>query len=467
MRSPQLGVLLCARGRKCTSSGRVDLIRSHPENRAARHPLEQRSDRRAPPLGALIGTGRDIGVDHGRPRRRFPAGWTPVVALGVVTITAYGSWFYGFGVLVGPIADDTGWSLGALGGVYAASQLVSAVGSALGGRLLDRAGITTVLRLQALLGAPILAVASVAPGFVGFAAAGALGGGVIGALGFYHVTTAAAARIGPSDSARSISVLTMIGAFCSPIYLPITAWLVTSIGWRPTLRLLALSTLLGAVICSLFVRGGASPSSDVERRSARVAIARALPQRRVLLMLIAVCTSWIAYGSVLVLQVPILVAAGLGLTTAASVAGFRGFCQLFGRIGIIGIVNRIGARQALMGAYGFTAAGVVLLLAGGWLPAALVFAVLVGTGVGAVSPLQAIYGTEVFDPDDLGTLMGVQQTVASFAAATGPIAAGLLADATGSLVPAIVLGAATATLALGVLALDRHPAPPPSPGAGE
>ena len=46
----------------------------------------------------------------------------PVVGLGLVTLAAYGGWFYGFGVLVQPIADDTGWTVGMLGAAYAAAQ---------------------------------------------------------------------------------------------------------------------------------------------------------------------------------------------------------------------------------------------------------------------------------------------------------------------------------------------------------
>ncbi|MCP4223537.1 MAG: hypothetical protein GY773_09370, partial [Actinomycetia bacterium] len=42
-------------------------------------------------------------------------GWTGVAALGLLTITTYGSWFYGFGVLIGPIHDDVGWSTTILG----------------------------------------------------------------------------------------------------------------------------------------------------------------------------------------------------------------------------------------------------------------------------------------------------------------------------------------------------------------
>ena len=44
-------------------------------------------------------------------------------ALGFLTIAAYGSWFYGFGVLVEDISADLGTGVGALGGVYGVTTL--------------------------------------------------------------------------------------------------------------------------------------------------------------------------------------------------------------------------------------------------------------------------------------------------------------------------------------------------------
>lgn len=53
----------------------------------------------------------------------------------------------------------------------------------------------------------------------------AAGCGLVGALGFYHITQAVAARAAPAAPARAIIWLTLFGAFSSPVYLPLTAWL--------------------------------------------------------------------------------------------------------------------------------------------------------------------------------------------------------------------------------------------------
>src|SRR5947199_10013264 len=81
---------------------------------------------------------------------------------------------------------------------------------------------------------------------VPFAIAYAGGCGLVGALGFYHITQAAAARAAAAAPAPAIIWLTLFGAFSTPVYLPLTAWLVQSAGRRDTVRAHA-GTVLAAV----------------------------------------------------------------------------------------------------------------------------------------------------------------------------------------------------------------------------
>lgn len=60
--------------------------------------------------------------------------------LGLLTITAYGSWFYGCGVLVQDMSADLGVGVGVLAAVYGAATLVGGVAAVVVGRVLDRRG---------------------------------------------------------------------------------------------------------------------------------------------------------------------------------------------------------------------------------------------------------------------------------------------------------------------------------------
>ncbi len=368
-----------------------------------------------------------------------------VLALGLVTITAYGSWFYGFGVLVESIVADTGWSTSALGFTFGAAQLMTGLGAFVGGRLLDRFGGIGPFGLQAVAGGGLMLAATYANAFWLFGPLYAVGAGVTGATGFYHVTTAAAARLRPDQPDKAIATLTIIGAFASPIVLPLAAWMADTSGWRPTMRMLSIAATVGAVVAARFAAATSTPDETGPSVRSIDSVKRALadpPIRRMLGVYFCVGT---AYSAVLVYQVPVLVASGLTLGTAGAIGGARGFCQVFGRVGLGRAVARFTARRLLRTAYVVSAFGVVALWIGGlWF--GLVYAVLAGITLGATSPLQAMYSRLHFDPADLGLLMGLQGATLGVSGAAGPIVGGIAHDITGSWTPTIVLGAAALCL---------------------
>lgn len=363
----------------------------------------------------------------------------------MVTITAYGSWFYGFGVLIGPIQDDLGWSTSTLGATFASAQVIAGMGAFVAGRLLDRFGAIGPFVVQAVLGAGPLLAATWADDVFVFAGLYALGGGIMGATGFYHVTTVVAGRLHPEAPAKAIAKLTLIGAFCSPILVPLTAFVVDSSGWRTGARMLALLALVGALIGSslrcraVSDRGGPSPRPIHALREAL-----RIPEVR--RMFSAYVVGGIALSTVVVYQVPIMTHAGLTLGVAGTLAGFRGLCQVLGRVGLTGALNRWGPRPLLLAAYVLSGVGVLLLLVGE-VPAALAFAVLAGAGFGAISPLQAIYSIERFTAGDLGLLMGMQGAVLGLAGGIGPLLGGTIRDATDSWTWVVIAAAAALALA--------------------
>ena len=92
--------------------------------------------------------------------RAFP--WVPVSLLGWLTIVAYGTWSYAFGVLLEPIKVDTGWPEGWLVGAFSASSLAGALLAPQAGRLIDRHLMRLVLALTGLASCGLLLLASTA-----------------------------------------------------------------------------------------------------------------------------------------------------------------------------------------------------------------------------------------------------------------------------------------------------------------
>lgn len=379
-----------------------------------------------------------------------------VALLGLVTIAAYGTWWYAFGVLLDPIRLDTGWSESALATSFAIGSVTIGLGAIGGGRLIDRLGARRVLLVGSLGGGVGLLIAASATNIVVFFVSAAVGMGFFGALGFYHVTMTAAVQLHPESPARAIAHLTIWGAFASAIYLPATAWLVERFEWRTTVRLLAASAIVSFLLAAwlLPIRKTSADASPPPVRDVIAATLRPGAPRR---LSTVVAMFGIGMSTVLVYQVPAMTAAGLALTTASTMAAVRGFCQLGGRLPIAALVRVLGVDRALLVACAALGVGGALLAFAGSIPTAALFAVVTGFGIGAYSPLQGIKAEQLYDRDTLGATLGFYGTVGMLAGAAGPAVVGFLADATDDRRWASVVTVIAAALAVAVLASQKAP----------
>lgn len=381
-------------------------------------------------------------MTHTRPAQNAPGGLPRgrIAVLGIITIAVYGSWFYSFGVLLDPITNDTGWSEPAVAAVFSTSSLIAGVGAVAGGWLLDRWGSRVVFALAAVVGAGALVAAAGATTTATFGVFGAVGGGVLASLGFYHVTQTVAVRLSPGSEDRSIAVLTIWGAFASAIYIPLTAWLVTQYDWRVTLRILGISTAVALLAGVL--------STDTRQRLGREQpsvfrdVGSSVRSGEAVRFMVSQALAGIGVGTILVYQVPAMTAAGLALGVASFWAGFRGFAQLGGRLPLMWMVRRFGVARSLRFAYAAIAVGSLALAFSGNQAMAAAYAVFAGFGIGAVSPLVGMHSKNVFGEASLGTAMGVVSLVFHVANAAGPLGAAWIADSTGSRALPVAISAA-------------------------
>jgi predicted MFS family arabinose efflux permease len=377
--------------------------------------------------------------------------------LGVLTICAYGSWYYSFGVLLGPIQADTGWSESTLASSFSTGTILIGLSALFGGRLLDEVGHRPVFLLGGALGTTALVVASSA-GHIGvFFAGAAVGLAAFGSLGFYHVTMTTAVRLNPDEPARAIAVLTIWGALASAIFLPGADWLQSALGWRSAVRILAGVTGAAFLVAALALPTTA-PTVPTTRPSVLRLLASTVSTPAPRLFTIAVGFGGMAMSTMLVFQVPVMTAAGLGSATAASMAGLRGFCQLGGRLPLTPLVGWLGRDRALMVAFAAISAGGALLSIAGSIPVAAVFAVVAGFGIGAFSPLQGMKGEQLFEREQLGATMGVYGAVLLLVGSPGPILGGIILERTGDArwVTVIVVVAASIALTSTVFLARLH-----------
>jgi predicted MFS family arabinose efflux permease len=379
----------------------------------------------------------------------------PISVLGVLTIVGYGACYYAYGVLIGPISADTRWPDAALGAVFSAALVITGAGGIAAGRVLDRRGPRPVFLVAGIAGAGAMLLASVQGALLPFAIAYAGGCGLVGALGFYHITQAAAARTAPEAPARAIIWVTLFGAFSSPVYLPLTAWLIQSAGWRGAIRIEAATVAVAFLLAAAMIKNPGRPQPAHPAGVFRVAWRSPLVRA----WLAATLIGGAAVNALILYQVPLTTRAGLPLGIAAAVAGFRGLAQLAGRLPLTGLTGKLGARTALVLAYILAAAVTLLLFAGGTLAPVLVLSLLAGAAIGAVYTLQGVYAYQLIDPGHLGTLLGIGQAVFAAGGALGALTVGALLGATGSGISAITIISAGFAAAAGVLLPGRTPGP--------
>jgi cyanate permease len=293
------------------------------------------------------------------------------------------------------------------------------------------------------------------------------GAGLIGALAFYHVTIVVMVRARGGSDPRAYAALTFLGGLSSPIYLPLTALSVDRLGWRPTQAILAAS-LAALLAAAAFVVPNRPGGGDHHRAGPRVAVQAmrtALGDPLVRVFVVAVALASVVGTALHTFQIPAMVAAGITLAAASSLAAIRGLCSLPGRALLAVVVKRVSAEGALLGAYLTMTIGSVLLLGAGsgFAPA---YVVVTGIAYGSLLPLQALVAADLFPAERLGTLMGAQQGLNSLAAATAPVAAGVLIDRTGSYATLLLVVAAgfalSAALMLRVSTGSRPPSATPT-----
>ena len=347
----------------------------------------------------------------------------PLHSLGVLTVLAYGTWFYGFGVLFTDLSDFHGVSASTLGVTFGIAQLLSGVGAVATGRRLDVFGPRAVLGIIGPVGATIYFASSYASGTM-FLALYSLGGGLIGASGFYSFTQPLAVRVASTDSTRAITRLTIWGALSSPIMIPLTEVLRTNYGWQTAVRLPAVLTMISFFVAATLCRVEISPT---EKPSALLTSLRsALGNSRLRLFTLGAFLSSIAVSTLLVFQLPTMTAAGVSTATAALLASARGFMQLAGRIPLVSAINKFTAPRLIIVARFTLGISALFLLGSGHIAFAVMYIVFAGITIGALSALDGVAARGIVQPEVFGTVMGGIGLITTLGGALGPIFSGWL-----------------------------------------
>jgi predicted MFS family arabinose efflux permease len=228
---------------------------------------------------------------------------------------------------------------------------------------------------------------------------------------------------------EALTVVTLMAGLASTIFLPVTAWLVSQLGWRSALVALALVLAVCTILPHALVLRRAPAREEHHDPSLSLGEALRHPSFR-----------WLALGffcfalgsGVNVHLVPYLIGRGFELGAAAAVAGLVGAMQVVGRISLAPLERALAPATAVAAVYVLQPLALLVLLLAAGPVAPFLFVVLFGAGRGADTLIRNTLVARLYGPRRFASIQGVLGFVITGALAAGPVGLGVVYDRAGS-----------------------------------
>lgn len=334
--------------------------------------------------------------------RRFVA-W-----LSLAQLISWGSVFYAFALLVQPVERELGLTRAQSSLAFSLALLAEGLLAYPVGRLIDRGHERAVMTGGSLLVVAFLLLHSRIDSLAGFYFVWT-GLGVALAATLYTPVFAVVTRRFPFDFRRAIITLTFLGGLASTVFIPLSSWLIDSLGWRHALWVLAAINLVVCVPLHAIVLRGAPvrPSPIVTaagRRHSPAAYLRSAPF--LLIGVFVVCTMGVT-AALPAHMIPLLRGNGLAESWVIAIPASIGVLQVLGRLLLFFFEHRFDLHLANRLIPVLIPSGIAVLLAGAARPwAALLFVLLYGLGNGMLTIVKGTAIAQYVNREHVASLNG-------------------------------------------------------------
>jgi MFS family permease len=344
--------------------------------------------------------------------REVPTQRCVIPVLGVTQILAWGSSYYLLAVLSKPIADDTGWSLAWVVGGLSLGLLTAGLASPKVGDSIQRYGGRPVLAASAIFLACGLIGLALAPNLPVYIASWLVLGFGMGA-GLYDAAFGTLGRLYGQQARSAITTLTLFGGFASTICWPLSAMLVSELGWRGTCFVYAaihLTILLPLYVFALPKEARRHEEVGVplsaNRTSGSKPDGEAPGGSRMLFGLVALVITISSMISALfsVHLLTILQSRGITLAAAVALGAMVGPCQVGARAIEMVISRNHHPIWTKLASTIFVATGIAMLWAG--LPIVSAALVFYGAGIGIESIARGTLPLALFGARRYAAIVG-------------------------------------------------------------
>ena len=380
--------------------------------------------------------------------------------LSVGQLITWGSVFYTFALLMEPVERELGLSRAQSSLAFSLALLAEGAMAWTVGRWIDRGHERAVMTGGSMLIAAGLLLHSFVQSAAGFYAVWALLGAALSAT-LYTPVFAIVTRRFPNDFRRAIITLTFLGGLASTVFIPLDAWLISALGWRHALWVLAAIHL---VVCAPLhfqvlrnapLRRVASGAGD--RPSRPASISHHLRSAPFLLIGVFTVLLMAVTAALPPHMVSLLRGAGLPEAWAIAVPASIGLVQVLGRALLYFFEHHFDLHLANRLIPCLIPLGLAMLLAGAGHPAAaLGFVLFYGMGNGMLTIVKGTAIAQYVDRDHVATLNGALGLPTAIARAIAPLLLGLLwTPNTGYTMGLSILLAASLMAVLALLAAQR------------
>lgn len=386
----------------------------------------------------------------------FFYGWIIVGVCFLCWLIADAFGFYTFGLFIGPIGEDLGWSTMMITGVFTVRSLTSALLGPVIGHIADRGSGARWLMSGGVLaaGGSVLLVSRMQSPWEFY-----LYYGVIGALGMIGfgglVSHTIIAKWFVRMRGRAMGIASMGVSISGLIFIPLNHYLISNFGWRQTLVACGVIILgLAFIPTFLFIRrspedlgllpDGLDPDGTDESGEPALSpldendleeswtLGEALRTRALWLMLIAFNATGLAFSGVMIHYYPYMQAKGIDADmAAASMTLYAFFCAVV-KIPWGLLAERISVRYCIMSVYFGCAIGLAILIYSASTSLIFVFAAVYGISIGGIMVVREVLFADYYGRRFIGTIRGVVMPLNLVAMAGGPIFAAWIYDRTGS-----------------------------------
>lgn len=369
-----------------------------------------------------------------------------ITALGLGQLVNWGVLYYAFAVLLLPVQRELGVPGWVVTGAFSLALLVSALLAPLVGRWSDRGHAPRAIMLGGSGGAVLLALWALAPSLLTLYVAWA-GLGICMAAALYEPAFAIVTRAHESAKTRlrALVIITLYGGLASTVFLPLSDRLVTSMGWRGAVAILAALLAASAAMTALGLRSVATAAAA--QPVDRPAISAVAPAAQIRSLAVVFGLTSLASASFIANLVPALGERGLSPSSAALLGGLFGLMQLPGRALLVHQRANLSAETLLAISLVLQAAGLLIVSA---LPTTAAVAVGVMTfaaGAGLTTLARPFLVQSRFTLEQVGFVNGRLARAQQLTRAAGPIAASSAALLTSYATVLVVLGITMALLA--------------------